>query len=166
MAASLQPKLVLTGPKAARFIAAGLGTGWLPVAPGSWGSLAALLLGWWIAREAGVLGLIVAILLLLPVACWSCRVVLVELEETDPGWIVVDEWLGQWLCLAMAASVGELSPAWLAAAFLSFRILDIAKPWPISAVEKIGPAWWSIQADDLLAGLIAGAMLMGAALWL
>ena len=152
--------------KSARFIAAGLGSGWLPTAPGSWGSLAALLPGWWIVREVGVLGLIVAILLLLPVACWSCRVVLAGSEETDPGWIVVDEWLGQWLCLAMVASVVPLIPGWVTGAFLLFRFFDIAKPWPISAVEKMGPAWWSIQADDLLAGLMAGAILMGAALWL
>lgn len=151
--------------KTARIIAAGLGSGWLPVAPGSWGSLAALLPGWWIVREAGVLGLIVVIVLLLPVACWSCHDVLRESEDTDPGWIVVDEWLGQWLCLVMVASVETLNLIWLAAAFLAFRVFDITKPWPISAVEKIGPPWWSIQADDLLAGLLAGALLMGAVLW-
>lgn len=156
---------MITLSKTARIIAAGLGSGWLPVAPGSWGSLAALLPGWWIVREAGVLGLIVVIVLLLPVACWSCHDVLRESEDTDPGWIVVDEWLGQWLCLVMVASVETLNLIWLAAAFLAFRVFDITKPWPISAVEKIGPPWWSIQADDLLAGLLAGALLMGAVLW-
>jgi len=152
--------------KGARFIAAGFGSGWLPVAPGSWGSLAALLPAWWIIREAGIWGLVISILLLVPVACWACRVVLEGSEENDPGWIVVDEWLGQWLCLAMVAGVEVLSMTWLAAAFMSFRVLDIAKPWPVSAMENIGPAWWSIQADDLLAGFMAGSILMGLALWL
>jgi len=150
----------------ARLVAAGLGSGWLPVAPGSWGSLAALLPGWWLVRETGTAGVAVAVLMLLPVACWACRTVLKGEVDQDPGWIVVDEWLGQWLCIGVVSVAVVVSPGWLVAAFVMFRIFDVLKPWPISAVEHIGPAWWSVQADDLLAGLMAGVLLAGVSRWL
>ncbi len=150
----------------ARFIAAGLGSGWLPMAPGSWGSLAALMPGWWILRETGTGGLLAAVAILLVIACWACVEALRGSADTDPGWIVVDEWLGQWLCVALLSMTVEVSPGWLAGAFVMFRCLDVLKPWPISAVEHWGPPWWSIQADDLVAGLMAGTLLMGISVWL
>lgn len=113
------------------------------------------------------MGLLVALMLLMPLACWACRVFLShEPADKDPGWIVVDEWLGQWLCLLIVSLVVELNVSWLAACFAAFRLLDIAKPWPIGMAERMGPPWWSIQADDLLAGAIAGVGLAGVALWL
>jgi len=152
--------------KAAEFIAAGFGSGWLPWAPGSWGSLASLLPAWWIVHRAGTIGLLAAVVLLLPVACWACQEALGDEAVKDPGWVVVDEWLGQWLCLGVLSMEVSVQPGWLAAAFVAFRLFDVLKPWPVSVVEHLGPGWWSIQADDLLAGLMGGGMLVGVATWL
>jgi phosphatidylglycerophosphatase A len=46
-------------------------------------------------------------------------------------------------------------------AFLAFRLFDIWKPWPISILEHRGPAWWTIMADDVAAGLMGGALVAG-----
>lgn len=143
--------------RAAEWLAAGLGSGWLPRAPGTWGSLAALWPGWWLWRqgEGVLLGAVIGITLL---GCAVCAVVLPTLEEQDPGWIVIDEWAGQWLTIAVAAPFVALSWPWLIACFVAFRLFDITKPWPIRRLEHAGPAWWSIIADDLAAALMAGGV--------
>jgi phosphatidylglycerophosphatase A len=73
----------------------------------------------------------------------------------DPGWVVIDEFAGQWLALfglAHASFTGIL------AAFLIFRVLDIAKPGPIGWVDRQHGAA-GVMADDLIAGAIATAIL-------
>ncbi len=144
----------------ARFIAAGFGSGWLPVAPGTFGSLAALVVACLVIQTWGVAFLWFGWFLLLPVACWSTWVALPEDQETDPRWVVIDEWLGQWLTLLIAFVALPANPMVLTLAFAGFRFFDILKPGPIRAVEHAGPDWWSIHADDLLAGIFAGAVLL------
>jgi len=145
------------------WLAAGLGSGWLPKAPGTWGSLAALLPAWLILDGFGIHGLLIASLLVSVIGCAVCAKVLPTLKDKDPGWIVIDEWAGQWLCLGLIMSV--IGGGWLAyaIAFVAFRFFDILKPWPISLSETLGPAWWSIMADDIVAGLMgAAAVITGA----
>ena len=146
--------------QALRFLASGLGSGWLPKAPGTWGSLASLLPAWLLLEFAGVEGLLTATALVTLLGCIVCFLLLPELEQKDPGWIVIDEWAGQWLCLAMVAGAGAAGPLGFAVAFAAFRLLDIAKPCPIPFFERWGPPWWGIMADDLVAGLLGGAVLM------
>jgi phosphatidylglycerophosphatase A len=78
----------------------------------------------------------------------------------DPGWVVIDEIAGQLCALLLLPG-----PSWagLLAAFAMFRLLDIAKPGPIGWLDRQGGAL-GIMADDVLAGLVAGA-LVGAAHW-
>ena len=76
----------------------------------------------------------------------------------DPSHVVVDEVLGQWLALAGATALNWKS--WLGA-FLLFRALDIAKPWPIRRFERL-PGGTGIVADDLAAGAVAALVLFGA----
>lgn len=144
----------------ARFIATGLGSGRVPIAPGTFGSLAALIPAWLIIHAWGVAGLCLAWLLLLPVACWSTYVLLADVAEADPAWIVIDEWLGQWLTLLLAFIALPVNMTVFALAFAGFRFFDILKPGPIRAIEHTGPDWWSIHADDLLAGIFAGMLLL------
>jgi len=141
---------------AARFIAAGFGSGWLPGAPGTFGSLAALLPAWWMVSTCGQSGLLGLFLLFFPLACWSTWVALPGMQDKDPGWVVIDEWLGQWLSLLLILPL--LGTAWwsFAIAFVAFRLFDIWKPGWVGRIEHVGPAWWSIHADDLLAGVYAG----------
>jgi len=147
------------------WIAAGLGSGWLPKAPGTWGSLAALLPGWWLLGSVGVVGLLVAVVVVTLLGCWVSQRILPEMVDQDPGWIVIDEWAGQWLTYAIGAGVlgrGVVGHELLLvlAAFVAFRAFDIVKPWPIRPLEHLGPAWWSIMADDLAAGALAGMVVV------
>jgi len=144
----------------ARFLAAGLGSGWVPVAPGTFGSLAALVAAWFMVHAWGTVSLWFGWFVLLPVACWSTYVVLSGEQESDPAWIVVDEWLGQWLTLLIAFVVLPANPLVFVLAFAGFRFFDILKPGPIKVIEHTGPAWWSIHADDILAGIFAGLTLL------
>jgi phosphatidylglycerophosphatase A len=75
----------------------------------------------------------------------------------DPSSFVLDEVAGQWLALAFlpATDATELL-VWSVAGFLAFRGLDIAKPWPCRPLERL-PHGWGICADDMMAGLYAGA---------
>lgn len=145
--------------KSLHFIAAGLGSGWLPKAPGTWGSLAALLPAWLMIGQWGMQPLFIATLIVLLLGCWVCWIVLPQLDADDPGWIVIDEWAGQWLATAIIGSFTTLDVTTvLISSFVLFRLFDILKPWPVSWLERIGPKWWSIMADDLGAGLIGGVL--------
>lgn len=140
----------------ATLIATWFGSGWLPKVPGTWGSLAALPFAWVIVAAGApppVLG--VAALLLLPLGAWAAAVHSARLGTHDAGEIVVDEIVGQWLVLATA----PLSPLGWLAAFLLFRLFDIAKPWPISWMDKHIGGGWGIMLDDVAAGVFGAVTL-------
>lgn len=147
----------------AGWVAAGFGSGWLPKAPGTWGSLAALPPAWMLLELLGAGGLLWATLLVLVIGCMVCAIVLPKMEDQDPGWIVIDEWAGQWLCIAILAAGTGVSWLIFFPAFIAFRLFDIFKPWPVSLAERVGPAWWSIMADDVVAGALGGGLLFVAA---
>lgn len=126
------------------------GVGWLPFAPGTWGSLAVLPL-WWFIRPRG-LGVYSLLVLALTLAgLWSAGSAAETLGRRDHPAIVIDEAAGQLLALAW------LAPSWPAGllGFLLFRVLDILKPWPLKALEHL-PGGFGVMADDLAAGLLAG----------
>jgi phosphatidylglycerophosphatase A len=134
----------------ARLVASGGGTGLAPKAPGTVGSLAAVIIG------AGLMqvpfALPIAVLLAVFGGLWAVRRVG---GDDDPGWIVVDEFAGQWITLLGLARV---SPLGLLAAFALFRLLDIAKPGPVGWADRQGgPA--GVMADDIIAGAIAAGIL-------
>jgi len=141
--------------RVARWTASGLGSGYAPYAPGTAGSLASLPVAGLLMQAGGLAALAWGWLVLLALACWSTWRLLPALHERDPQWIVIDEWLGQWL--ALAATALWLGPSLLAfgLAFALFRFFDIVKPGPVRMAERMGPAWWAIHADDLVAGLCA-----------
>ncbi|MDX8405983.1 MAG: phosphatidylglycerophosphatase A [Mariprofundus sp.] len=150
----------------AGWVAAGFGSGWLPKAPGTWGSLASLPPAWLLLHFFGPVTLLFAAALVTVIGCRVCAIVLPQMVEKDPGWIVIDEWAGQWLCLGLLAIwMGDGALAFLLA-FIAFRLLDILKPWPISLAERLGAPWWSIMADDVVAGAIGGAMMIEVAIQL
>ena len=144
----------MTG-KLIRLAGSGLGLGYLPFAPGTWGSVGGVLL-WWLTLPLGT-G-IQALLLLLAIgpAAWICGACERESGGTDPSFIVLDEIMGMYLALLF------LQPSWLwaAAAFALFRFLDIAKPWPVSLAEKRLSGGSAILLDDLAAGAIVGNILL------
>ena len=132
-------------------IATWFGCGYAPVAPGTAGSLAAVLIalalhGWsgWQAWSFGVL----AVALLAP-GIWAAGVVARLVGKKDPGLVVVDEVIGQWITIAGATALNWQS--WILA-FALFRIFDIWKPAPVRQLEKL-PGGTGIVADDVMAGI-------------
>jgi phosphatidylglycerophosphatase A len=141
-------------------LATWFGCGYSPAAPGTAGSAAGILIAWLLISCAGLspLWLIPLTAVMTPVAIWAAGATARDLGREDPGLVVIDEVLGQWLT---AAAI--LHPTWQSyvLAFALFRIFDITKPWPIRKLERLHGGL-GIVADDLLAG-VYGAVLVFAA---
>ncbi|HVY15838.1 MAG TPA: phosphatidylglycerophosphatase A [Rhodopila sp.] len=135
----------------ARLIAAGLGTGFAPIAPGTVASLAALLTGVALFALSPWLLLVAAV-----AATVGGYAAIVRLNpDGDHGWIVIDEVAGQWLTLL---GLARLSWTGCILAFVLFRLLDVTKLGPIGwADRRHNP--FGIMADDVIAGIIAGLLL-------
>jgi len=132
-------------------IGTGLGSGYTPIAPGTAGSLLAVAIllifplhvYWWIF-------LIVALFF---AGVWVSTKI--ERERVkDPGIVVIDEIVGQWLALLL------LPPTlfYLVGGFLLFRFFDIVKPFPINRSQTLKEGW-GIMIDDVLAGIYANLIL-------
>lgn len=142
----------------AGWIASGFGVGLSPVAPGTVGSLAALLPYFWL-RELPLWGYLAMVAGVFVLGMLASRALVARLQREDPGFIVVDEFVGQWLALALAPP----GWGWLVAGFLLFRLFDIWKPWPVSWADRNVGGGLGVMLDDALAGVLAGAALALAA---
>ncbi len=143
---------VRRGAGLARGLASAAGLGFLPRAPGTFGSLAAALLGaplLWLSP----LALAAATLLAFFGGLWAVR--RAGAAAADPGWVVIDEVAGQWLTLLALRRPSLLG---VALGFALFRLFDIWKPWPIRWLDRRHDAL-GVMADDLAAGLFAAAVL-------
>ncbi len=131
-------------------LAFGFGSGLVPRAPGTAGSLLAVALfvplSWlpWYAYLAVIMVSFLA-------GIWICGAVSAEMGVHDHGGIVWDEFVGVWITLFMAPT----NPLWLLAGFVLFRILDIFKPWPIKRLDREVKGGFGIMLDDVLAGIMA-----------
>jgi phosphatidylglycerophosphatase A len=136
------------------FLATWGGVGLMPVAPGTWGTLAALPVHWLLVLLPGAvhLGIVGALIVFGTIAA---QAVATSLGEEDPQIVVVDESASVLLGLWIALPAGWPG---LIAVIVLFRLLDIFKPWPISAAERLRPAGLGIMADDVLAGIVAGGV--------
>jgi phosphatidylglycerophosphatase A len=137
-------------------LATWFGAGLLPIAPGSWASLAALPFAWAIVRLWGVAGLGIAAALAFFVGWWASAVVARASPLKDPGAIVIDEVAAQWLVLLAAPP----APLPYALAFLLFRIFDIWKPWPARWADRHVKGGLGIMLDDLFAAVYAILILL------
>lgn len=146
----------------ARLIATWFYCGYAPKAPGTAGSLAAVLIALLLHYYAGVGQLSFAIMavVLFPAGVWAADVTAKQVGSKDPQLVVVDEVVGQWITLAGAATLNPYS--WVLA-FALFRIFDIWKPPPVRQLERL-PGGVGIMADDVMAG-IYGALVLAAAGW-
>lgn len=121
------------------WVATLFGLGFHSRMPGTLGSAAACLVSalvpvpWWGVLITAALGV------------WASDAAAKALGRTDPGCVIIDEAAGMWL------SVLALPRPFLLPGFLLFRALDILKPFPVSAMERL-PGGWGIMADDLLGG--------------
>ncbi len=141
----------------ASLLATWFGSGLLPWAPGTWGSLAALPFAWVIAHYFGTGGLAIATMAVFFVGWWASGAMSRATGIKDAGSIVIDEVAGQWLTLTAA----PLDPLAYGLGFLLFRLFDITKPWPVRWADRRLPGGFGIMADDILAGLYAAIALFG-----
>lgn len=138
------------------FLAFGFGTGLAKKAPGTWGTLAGLAvmpLLYWLPLPLALLWIVLASVF----GVWLCGRVAEDLGVPDHGGIVWDEMVGIWLTLILLPN----SLLWWVLGFVLFRILDIVKPWPISWLDRHVAGGLGIMLDDILAGVIAGLLLLG-----
>jgi phosphatidylglycerophosphatase A len=129
-------------------------------APGTWGSLAGLLLfSVFLARESVGAVLVVSVGAAY-LAVGLCGEAEVRLREKDPGKIILDEVIAIPLCFLGWRSLIGAVPEWalLLAGFLLFRLFDIAKPLGIRRLQSL-PGGWGVVGDDVAAGLAACATL-------
>jgi phosphatidylglycerophosphatase A len=136
--------------KTALMLASGFGSGYSPVAPGTAGSLLALVIWWlappwwWLRASLLLISLILGI--------WAAT----KAEKFwghDNGKIVIDEIAGMWLSLLF---LPKSIPIYLMA-FLLFRAMDIIKPLGARQIQKL-PGGWGVVADDVLAGIYANIL--------
>ncbi|MEJ6596827.1 MAG: phosphatidylglycerophosphatase A [Gammaproteobacteria bacterium] len=142
-------------------LAFGFGSGAAPKAPGTWGTLAAVLIYWPLSQlspEHYLLMLLVTSVMGIYICGQTAR----DLGVHDHGSIVWDEFVGFWITM-FAAPVGWV---WVVVGFVLFRFFDIIKPWPISWIDKKITGGFGIMLDDVIAGVMAAVVLQGIAWWL
>jgi phosphatidylglycerophosphatase A len=176
-----QPK-----PRLALAIATALGTGYLPKAPGTFGSLVGAFIAWlawagislhdyrqggWDPRAVTVITLNVSSITFIQIAgglavlvsaigAWAADRVALHLQKSDPQIVVIDEVAGQMISYFGLATTATLSLNWkyLLAGFILFRVFDIWKPFPARLAESL-PGGLGIMADDWVAGVYAALVL-------
>ena len=137
------------GGSAARLLATAAGLGYLPLAPGTYGSALGAILCFpllslpWSVLVGAAAGLTV-------VAVWAAGQVAAERGRADPSEVVIDEIAGMWwAAILLPASLYDLGVV-----FFLFRLFDVVKPSPIGRLERL-PGGLGIVADDVAAGLLA-----------
>lgn len=131
-------------------IATGFGLGYLPKAPGTWGTLLALPIHYMIVRLP-LQGYITAIAIIIVVAILTAGSAEKILDRPDPKIVVIDEVAG--MLITMIALPAH--PAAWFMAFVLFRIFDIAKPFPVNFFDQRFHGGLGIVLDDLMAGIYA-----------
>lgn len=153
------------------------GVGYLPIAPGTWGSAVAVgiffLVRWvslhatqcanecygWSAQTAEVWRediSLIALLLFILLGIWAAGRAAKLFGDKDPSRVVVDEVMGQFIVFLFVPL--EISLWLVAAGFFLFRLFDIWKPYPIDSLQSL-PGGIGVCADDILAGIYAGICL-------
>jgi phosphatidylglycerophosphatase A len=141
-------------PLVALSLATAFGVGYVPFAPGTFGSAVGLVI--WALLPASNIVHAAAILIIFAVGTWSATAVERYFGDTDPGPVVIDEVMGMLLTLFMHP-VG-----WTGAigAFLLFRAFDVLKPYPADRFEQLRGGL-GVMADDAMAAIYANVVLWG-----
>ena len=143
-----------------QFLAFGFGSGLSPWAPGTAGTLMAIPL-YCVLVDWNLLQYTVAVAIAALLGIWICGAASRELGVHDHSGIVWDEFVGYWITMWAV----PFDWIWVVIGFFVFRVFDVAKPWPISWVDRQVHGGLGILADDLLAGVMSCATLH-LAMWL
>ncbi|HXE66939.1 MAG TPA: phosphatidylglycerophosphatase A [Rhodanobacteraceae bacterium] len=144
----------------AGWIATALGAGLSPKAPGTAGSLVALLPWWFVLRDAPPSVYLAVLFAGFVLGVWACGVCDRRLGMHDQGALVWDEVIGMWITLFAAPPQWW----WMVAGFALFRLFDIWKPWPVSWADRRVHGGLGVMLDDVVAGVYALVILQLVAL--
>ena len=137
------------------------GIGRVPFASGTFASAAALPFGVLLTMR-GWQVLVPAVIVTTVVGIWACGQHAAKLGVADPSECVLDEVAGQWIALVpIALYARPIDWQLYVVGFFLFRLFDVLKLWPLSAAEQL-PGGYGVMADDVLAGLVAAALLWAA----
>ena len=159
--------------RAVLWLAQGFGSGRLRPAPGTWGSLVGVAWTLLLLAVPSPWFYLAAVAVSLPVAVAACSAAERILGRHDPGSVVLDEIVALPIAFGgyavhWAIGTGQM-PAWddarlwwpfMAGAFVLFRLFDIWKPWPIRLADRRVHGGIGIMLDDVLAGILAVAVLL------
>lgn len=137
-----------------KFMATGCYSGYLPVAPGTWGTLVGVVLFWFLGWLSPVVYIITVVAFIF-FSIWAAERARRIFGGDDPPQIVIDEIAGYLVTMAFH------KPAWviIVIGFLLFRIFDIIKPWPVNWIDRRLSGGAGIVLDDVMAGVYANAAL-------
>jgi len=142
--------------------ATALGVGFARPAPGTWGSIAAVVFWWWLLAPLAVgIQLLICVGYFLT-GWWASQRVCQSHGVEDASEIVADEVAGMWLALAAVSVVYPVdAPVWIVLfAFVVFRLFDILKPGPIGWLDRELHGGLGIMADDMVAGAVTGGLVV------
>jgi phosphatidylglycerophosphatase A len=139
-------------------VATVFGVGYAPVAPGTFGSAAGLLIWWLLPASIGIQAAAIAAIFV--AGSWGGNVAERHFGRSDPGQVVIDEVMGMLITL-FANPVGWIGAV---AGFLLFRVFDVIKPYPANRLERLHGGI-GIMADDGMAAIYANLVLRAALYW-
>jgi len=142
------------------FLACGFGSGVMPVAPGTFGTLAAIPV-FLLMQPLQLEYYAIVTIILFVAGVWLCHITARDFAVPDHGGIVWDEFVGYLITMA-AAPAGWL---WIGIGFFLFRFFDIIKPWPIRWIDQRVHGGIGIMLDDVLAGVYAWGCLQLLVYW-
>ncbi|MGA9342987.1 MAG: phosphatidylglycerophosphatase A [Rhodanobacteraceae bacterium] len=147
-----QRRMILSDP--AGWIASGFGAGLSPVVSGTVGSAVALL-PYLALRLLSTPMYLLVVAVAFALGIWVSAIIVQRLGVADPGVIVWDEFVGQWITLAFA----PFEWRWIVVGFFLFRLFDVWKPWPVSWADRRLKGGLGVMLDDVFAGVYAAIVL-------
>lgn len=157
------PEAIKAFPLLPRLIATSFGAGFLPVMPGTWGAIVAVVL--WLplyiwCHQPVVFAVTLAALIIYTVAGTWASTLSEKYWGKDPVVACADETVGQWLSMLPIAGCADGAPWWLIPLSLGlFRFFDIFKPLGVRQMERL-PKGYGMMADDMLAGVYSAAIIL------
>ena len=133
-----------------QFLASGFGSGCAPVAPGTFGTLAAIPI-WILLSFLSPITYAILVVAIFVLGCYVSEKASQEMGVHDHGGIVIDEFVGYFITMFLV----PLSWVNILLGFILFRIFDVLKPWPIKVLDRQVKGGFGIMIDDVLAGFMA-----------
>jgi len=149
-------KRYLTVPRWALAIGSFGYVGFLPLAPGTAASAIAVVLYYFLPPLQQSLVFIAVLLVLMIAGIKAADVIVRTADEADPGFVVCDEVVGQWIALMSPLYQGDLG--FILSAFVFFRLFDIFKPFPASYFQGNRRDGIDVMMDDVVAGVYANLL--------